>query len=91
MSEQHLVLERFVQTVLNQQGDKLSKEVYEECSERCKEIVYTLDITKKTIRVRSHEGPLRFASRLRVAGLWRGARVCVEFYSFLLFLEFVFT
>ena len=49
MSEQHLVLERFVQTVLNQQGDKLSKEVYEECSERCKEIVYTLDITKKTI------------------------------------------
>ena len=49
MSEQHLVLERFVETVLNQQGDKLSKEVYEEYGDRCKEMIQKLEITEKTI------------------------------------------
>ena len=49
MPEQRLVLEHFVQTILNKQGDRLSKQGYEEYGNRCKEMVRTLEITEKTI------------------------------------------
>ena len=51
MSVQQIVLSDFVRTILNQQGDRISKEVHEECKERCKEIIQTLEITEKTINV----------------------------------------
>ena len=51
MPEQRLVLERFVKNTLNQQGDTLSKEIYEKYSNRCKDMVQKLEITEKTISV----------------------------------------
>ena len=49
MSEQRLVLERFVKNTLNQQGDKLSKEIYKKYSNRCKDMVQKLKMTEMTI------------------------------------------
>ena len=51
MSRQRSELEYFVKTILNQRGDKLSKEVYEEYADQCKEMVRTLEITEKTIAI----------------------------------------
>lgn len=49
MSEQRLVLERFIMTILYQQGDYPAKEIYEDCSYRYKEMIQSLSITEKTI------------------------------------------